>query len=155
MRLRLDLVPNPRSTVITLLSNIVKRPELNLAKKLSWHTHARAAEMKLLFRDAGIENLKFNKAIDKVCDACNVCVSGSRSHFKQRFSINYMNDGFNSEIQIDFLTVRALGNNFKVLNIVNLDLHLMIDVSLRLEMQELLLKSLRNVGCADTEHLTA
>lgn len=40
-------------------------------------------------------------AIDKVCDACDVCASSVRSYISKKLSISPLNEGFNTKVKVD------------------------------------------------------
>ena len=80
-RLRLELVPHRKSTVKTLLGKVqnlsIEKP-LHLAKKIHRYTHATADEMIRICQKAGIMNEKLKKALEKVAEACESCISTGR-----------------------------------------------------------------------------
>lgn len=75
-RSRIDIAPHPLSAKTTLLGNIhttSARKPLAFSKRVHRYTHAPAAEMKRLCTEAGLFSKELEKAIDKVCAACEVC----------------------------------------------------------------------------------
>lgn len=98
-RLSLDLVPHSQSPVTSLISNIKILKELTVVKKVHQITHADADEMASLFEDAGMMNVKIQKAMNKISKACNICSSTVRPVIRKELSLQHVNDDFNSEIE--------------------------------------------------------
>lgn len=93
---------------------------MNLAKKTYRYTYEKAADVKSRFSDADVSSTKLDKAIEKVCKVYNVCASKSKPHFMKKLAITQVSDGFNNEIQADFVTERNQEHNYEVLNILHL-----------------------------------
>lgn len=84
-RLRMELVPHEKSTVSSMMSNITKRPALNLAKMIHKYTHATPEDMKSLFKDAGVIDRSLDEALDNVYEAFNLCAANGRPHLKNGY----------------------------------------------------------------------
>lgn len=118
-RKRLEILPHDKSTVTTLMANIVSRYEINLAKKVHRYSHAHESEMINLFKNAGILTPPLALACRKVVDACDACKGSGRRGIKRKISLSHVNQAFNEEIQADFATVRFKDANHEVLNVVD------------------------------------
>lgn len=118
-RLRLEIIPHTRATARSLMGNVIKRPELNMAKKIHRFTHAHSDEMKMLFKDAGMLTPVLKAACEKVHDACEICVSSGEPKKRKKISLTHVNSAFNEDLTADFVTVRISGEKYEVLNIVD------------------------------------
>lgn len=83
-----DIGPSTNSCVRSLMANLVKRPELNLVKKVHRYTHCNAKELSMLFEEAGMLTPKIEKAISKVTSACIPCVSNGRPNQSKNIPSN-------------------------------------------------------------------
>lgn len=82
--------------------------------------HASAHDMKMLFRGAGVQNDKPNKAIHNVCKTCNVCAFSGGPHERKKILINHVNEAFNKKVQANFSTAKIGDQKFEVFNMVDL-----------------------------------
>lgn len=118
-RLRLELVPHARSSVASMMSNVVKRPDLNLVKKVHRYTHMTAEEMREFFREAGILTDGLSEAADRVHAACDICTRTGIAVERRKISLTHVNEAFNEEVQADFVTVYIRGEKYEVFNVVD------------------------------------
>ena len=118
-RPRLDVAPHPRSCVGTLPGNprtTVKRTPLALCKRVHRYTHASKADMKALCRDARILNPEMKKAIEAVCDACEIYAKNGHPKASRKVSPTHVNEAFNEELQIYFFFENARQAQRAVMN---------------------------------------
>ena len=121
-RLRLDLAPHPLSTRETLLGNIhanAKRQPLAFCKRIHRYTHATQEEMKTLCEEAGMLDEELIAAIERVCEACEVCAKNGRPIPSKKVSLSHVNQAFNVEIQIDFFFPTVRGKKHTVMNMTD------------------------------------
>lgn len=71
-RMWIEIAPHRRSSITSLVTNIRKRPEINLVKRVHRYTHGNSKELIDLFTEAGMMTKKIRKAIDKVVSSCNI-----------------------------------------------------------------------------------
>lgn len=118
-RLRIEIVPHDRTTVLSLMWNIVKGPEIYLVKKIHRFTHAPAEEMKALFKDAGMATAKLDAACDKNFGACEIYVSSEEPKQRKKISLTHVNNAFNEDLTADFVIVHIRGEKCEVHKIVD------------------------------------
>ena len=121
-RLRLDIAPHPLSSKSTLLGNIhssAKREPLAFCKRVHRYTHASAEEMKLLCKEANMLDEPLETAIDRVYEACEVCVKNGRPAPSRKVSLTHVNQAFNVELQIDFVFPTVRGKKHNVINMTD------------------------------------
>lgn len=118
-RLRLEIIPHKKSTITSLMANIMSRPELCVAKKIHRYTHATSDEMKDLYKGAGILTTKLSEAFDKVYKACEICCRNGRPLNSKKLSLTHVNKAFNHELQADFMWCDIKGETFIVLNLTD------------------------------------
>lgn len=102
-RLRIDIAPHSRLTIRSLMANLTKSHDFNLAKRIHRYTHANAEEIKTLLRDAGRLSTSTEFACEKVYKNCKICASSGRPVEKREISVSYVNKAFIEDIQPDFL----------------------------------------------------
>lgn len=118
-RTRLDIAPNKTTTISSLMSNIVKRKELNLAKRIHRFGHSSVSDMMDIMTDANLDTEKLRHACQKVYDACDICAASGRPKIKKKISLSHVNEGFNQEVQADFLYAVIGDKNYEILNIID------------------------------------
>lgn len=118
-RLWLDIAPNGKCCLRSVMYNIVKRPELNLVKKAHFFTHGNKHDLVRLFTKAGMMNQKVKKEIEKVTSSCISCARSGRPTNANQLSLKHVNKECNDEVQADFLTVKYREGKVEVLNIVD------------------------------------
>lgn len=118
-RRRLEIVPHGKSTVTTLLADVISSYDINLTKKVHRYGHARESELISLFKDAGILTQPLALACKKVVTACDACQGSERRGIKTKISLSHVNKAFNEKIHVDFATVRFKDVNYEILNIVD------------------------------------
>lgn len=104
-RLRIEIVPHDRSSVSSLMASIVKRPPLNILKKIHRFTDASAGKMKQLLSDADMSTPDLEEACDKFHDACEICASTGSPADWRKISLTHINSAFNEEVQENFVAV--------------------------------------------------
>lgn len=117
-RIRFDIIPHNRTTMGSLMSN-VRKPDLQVAKKLHRFTHAPIEEMTRLLTDAGKFTHSLASEYAKVHRSCDICASTGTPTPKRKISISHINTEFNNEIQADFVTIFIREERFEVLNIID------------------------------------
>lgn len=132
------------------MSNIKKRKELNIVKKVHHFIHANADEMSSLFKDASLMNAKIQKAMNKVSKACNIWASTDHPAITKKLSLRHMNEDFSSEIQADFLTARINDVNHEILNIFQAAIAYGERVLVPSIDAEKMMKKFENYGCVGT-----
>lgn len=76
--------------------------------------------MKSLFCGAGVQNKKLNRAVHNFCESSSACASSQGPHRKKKISKYNKNEAFSEEKQADFLTAKLGGENFEIMNKVQL-----------------------------------
>lgn len=105
MQLRIAVTIQPNSTVSSLMSNLQlrsRRSPLLFSKQMHRFTHASTHDVKSVCAHAGIMTKELESAIDKVENACEVCVKNGRPRNSKKVSLNNVNEAFNQEIQMEF-----------------------------------------------------
>lgn len=118
-RLRMEITTHQQSSISTMMANIAKRPDINLAKKLHKFTHAHYQDMKAILRDAGQLKPSLEEACERVYNACPICASSGRPSDRRKVSITHVNRAFNEEIQTDFTYVRIFDKRYEIINIID------------------------------------
>lgn len=118
-RIWFAIPPNRKSSITALISNIVKRPEHNLANEVHRFTHGNKQELVCLFSKAGMTTGKMKKAIEKVTSSCVLCSNSGRPQSTNKMSFKHVNKAFNDEVKADLLTVKYHDGKYEKLNIVN------------------------------------
>lgn len=121
-RLRLDIVPHPRSATRTLLGNIhttAKRTPLAFCKRVHRYTHATPDEIRRLCKDANMMTDELEQAIVKVFTACEICTKNGRPKPSRKVSLTHVNEEFNQELQMDFFYSEIKGKRRTVMNITD------------------------------------
>lgn len=116
-RLWVEISPHTKSTVITMMANIKKRPELNIVKKSTPFNHGNSNELSRLFEEAGMLTPRIERARTKVTEACVSCAKSGRPKNSRKLSLKHVNTEFNNEVQADFMTVNHNGSKYEILNI--------------------------------------
>lgn len=101
------------------MANIVKRPEINIVKKVHRFTHCNDKELQKLFEKAGMLTPKIKNAIKKVTTACNPCAWSGRPSKTRKISLKHVNEEFNVEVQADFMTAKFGQQNYEILNVID------------------------------------
>lgn len=100
------------------MTNVRKRPELNLVKKDHRFTHGHKKELVQLFTEEEMMPEKLKQPVEKVKNACIPCAVSGRPANTNKLSLKHVNKRFNVEVQADFLTVKCDEGKYEVLNIV-------------------------------------
>lgn len=104
-RLRIAISMQSHTNLRSLMSNLhlkSKRSPLLFSKQIHRFTHTRPLEVKTICEQAGILTSNLGEAIDKVDEACEVCVQSGRPIPSKKVSLTHVNEAFNEEIQLDF-----------------------------------------------------
>lgn len=118
-RLRLDIVPHPKSTLRTLMTT-AERKELHMAKRIHRFGHASAMDMMKLMQPTGYDKASIKEACEKVCASCDICATSGRPADRRKISTTHINAAFNDEMQADFLYVYIRGHKHEILNMIDL-----------------------------------
>lgn len=116
-RLWVEIAPHVQSTVVTIMANIKKRPELNIVKKVHRFMHGNSSELSRLFEEAGMLTPRIKRAISKVTESCTPCAKSGRPKNTKKLSLKHVNREFNDEVQADFMTIKHNDDKYEVLNI--------------------------------------
>lgn len=104
----------------TLLSGIIKRTDLNLARRIHCFSHTTPEETIKFLNDAGHDSPGIEKAVKKVHKFCNICSSSGRPATEKKVSFMHVNKAFNQEIKADFVTAFIGAERYEVLNIIDM-----------------------------------
>lgn len=120
LRLRIEIASHQGSSIKTLLSGIVKRTDLNLAKKIHRFLHTSPEKTIGLLKDAGMSSAAVKETCRKAHAACSICVSSGRPKDKIKLSLTHGNEAFNVEIQTHFATAYIRNDKYGILNIIDM-----------------------------------
>lgn len=102
------------------MSNVSKRPEIKIFKKLHRYKHENKKELTTLFKEAGMFSSKIEKSIEKVTAACIPCALSGRPTNSKKLSLKHINKKFNIKVQAYVLTLKAGHKKYEALNVINL-----------------------------------
>lgn len=103
--------------MVTMMSNIKKRPEINRVKMVQRFTHGNSNEIKRLFEESGMLTTRLNKAIYNVSAAFTPCRRSGPPKKASKISLKHVKNDFKFEVQVDFMTVKYQGTNYEILNV--------------------------------------
>lgn len=117
-RIRAELVRMPESYALTQTGKFMDRPA-TIVKRLHRLTHAPAAEMQTILKDAGILTNEMRDIITNVTRNCEICVKSGPPKVSRKISISHVNEAFNIEVQMDFMYCFIRGTRHVVLHFVD------------------------------------
>lgn len=106
LQARLRLLVVPAATTAALIGE-ARKPErirpMTLAKRIHNLTHASSAQATRICEEAGWLTSDLKRAIEKVSDNCPSCALSGPPAPSRKISLSHVNEGFNAEIQVDFM----------------------------------------------------